>query len=116
MSDIIYIDDTQLIPCVNIKELNGEIQPNSSIACEISIRSEIEPIEINDCICCLIWNDQRQWRMYLKIEGTIVTDLQFEQIQNNELTKGMILEKNLIQTDKPIAINTSLLSPRNQKR
>lgn len=97
--------------------MSGEIQPNASVACEICIRSETEPSEINNCISCLVWNEQTemQWTLYLKLDCSIMTDSQIEDLKDIN-SVNLIIEKNVIQTDKPITTNSSLLSPKNQKR
>ena len=107
----------QLAPHVSVKEMSGEIQPMASIACEICIRSETEPCEINNCISCLVWNKQSemQWTLYLKLDCSIMTDSQIEELRDAK-GSNMIIEENVIQTDKPILTNSSLLSPRNQKQ
>ena len=88
--------------------MNGEIQPNASVANEICTRSDKEAVEVDNCICCLLWNDKYQWRLYIKIDCKIITDSELKQNEFQNIT--------WIQTDKPIQINTSLLSPKNQKR
>lgn len=103
------------MPGVSVKEMNGEIQPNASVVTEICIRSETEAMEINGNICCLLWNEQRQWRLFLKLECSIMTDDQISALERTEYS-DLIKECHLIQTDKAVAIHTSLLSPRNQKR
>jgi len=105
----------KLIEGVTIKEMNGEIQPNSSVVTEICIRSDDEAMEINGSVCCLLWNTERQWRLYLKVECSIMTDAQIRCLEDTEYS-DLIKQRHLIQTDKPLPVNTSLLSPRNQKQ
>merc|ERR1719295_22945 len=105
----------KLIPGVTVQEMNGVIQPNSSTVTAICIRSDDEAMEINDGLCCLLWNEERQWRLYLKVECSIMTDAEIRDLNVTEYS-DLIKEHHVIQTDKPLPINTSLLSPRNQKQ
>eukprot|EP01083_Nonionella_stella_P089939 251242_1 len=102
--------NTQLVPYVSVKDMSGEIQPNSCAVCEIGIRSDTEAVVINECIRCVISSPHSQSTLYLKIDCIVITDSQIER------NCSEIIEQNVIQTDKPIAINTSLLSPRSQKQ
>merc|ERR1712157_29895 len=107
----------KLPPFVSIKEMKGEIQPNATVPCEICIRSDTEPIEINNCISCLVWNDEVgiEWTVYCKLDCSILSDSQIRDLEEIDSLK-LRIRKNVIQTDKPILTSSSLLSPKSQKQ
>jgi len=91
------------VPCVSIKECEGEIAPNSRAVCEVAIRSDCEPCEVNDRVSVLLWDGQRQWRLFLFVQGSV---------------GGIDIDSSsaVFATDKAVLLSTSLLSPRNAKR
>ena len=123
---VCYKWDDDLLPGVTVQNKSGIIKPNSRCVSEFEVRNDQFPIEINGCVFCNFWNcstDSNQknnasqklntcnWKLWIKIEGSI---LQRSQVDRYNISTESSYATAVV-CDLPIKIDTSLLSPTNQK-